>query len=211
MRISLLCATLVAGMLLANTSAVPVLAQGTTGTNVVVLDVGKVFKEHNRFNQALEVMKGDVSKFEKYLQDQRAVIQKMVDELKQKYKPGTPEYNAREAEIAKKTSDIQVDTGLKRKEFMQKEAKLYYNTYTDVTNAVKKFAVKYNIELVLRFNGDEIKQDDPKTIIAGVNSSVVYQNKRDITAAIIAEVNRGGRQAINNGGGGPQIPGGINR
>ena len=202
MRISLLCATIVAGMLLVNASAVPTFAQGTTGTSVVVLDVGKVFKEHTRFNQALDVMKEDVSKFEKYLQDQRTVIQQMVEELKRKYKPGSPEYNAREAEIAKKTSDLQVDTGLKRKEFMQKEAKLYYNTYTDVTNAVEKFAIKYNIQLVLRFNSEEIKQDDPKTIIAGVNASVVYHNNRDITKAIIAEVNRGvGNPVISKGGG----------
>ncbi len=174
----------------------------SAGTNVVVLDVGRVFKEHKRFEQALNVMKKDVEAFEQYLRQRRTDLQKMAEELRT-YKSGTPEYNQLEERIAKQTSDLQVETQLKRKEFMQREAKLYYNTYTEVTNVVSKFADRYGIQLVLRFNSEEIKPDDRASVLAGVNANVIFHKNRDITNAIIDEVNRG---MMIQGRGGPNPP-----
>ncbi len=162
----------------------------SAGTNVAILDVGKVFKEHVRFTQAMEIMKEDVKKFESYLRDENAKMKKMVQQLGD-YTKGSKEHNDLEASIAKRTSDLQVETQLKRREFMQREAKLYFNTYTELTQAVKQFAEKYGVQLVLRFSSEPIKEDDAKSILQGVNATVVYHNKRDITNIIVKEMNRG--------------------
>lgn len=201
MRISLRLATIVACMFTVCSSSISAYAQGTS---VAVLDVGLVFKKHVRFEQAMEVMKSDVTKFENYLRDERAKVQEMVEGL-QGYKNGTKEYNDLEARIAKITSNLQVETKLKQKEFMQREAKLYFNTYEEMQQAVNAFATKYNVELVLRFNSEDIQQDNPQTILQGVNASVVYHRKRDITNPIIEMMNSGSGTTIGREPG-PQIP-----
>lgn len=160
------------------------------GTNVAILDVGKVFKEHARFTQSMDIMKEDVKKFEGYLREENAKMKKMVDQLKE-YAKTSNEYNDLEAKIAKRTSDLQVETQLKRREFMQREAKLYFNTYTELTNAVQQFAEKYGVQLVLRFSSEPIKEDDAKSILQGVNATVVYHSKRDITNLIVEKLNGG--------------------
>ncbi len=187
MRISLRLFITAASALAACLLTIPAYAQGG-GTSVVVLDVGKVFKGHAGFENSLQVMKSEVEAFEGVLRKERERIQSMVSELKT-YKSGSPEYNGLEAKVAQATSDLQVKTGLKRKEFVQKEAKLYFNTYAEITNAVERFCQQYNVHLVLRFNSEEITAEDPKKILAGVNASIVYHKNRDITNAILDMVN----------------------
>ncbi len=179
-------------------------AQGS-GTSVAVLDVGKVFKDCLRFAQAMEVMKDDVTKFENYLRDERTKVQEMVDGLKG-FNNGSKEYNELEARIAKITSNLQVETKLKQKEFMQREAKLYFNTYTEMTKVVTDFATEYQIDLVLRFSSEEIQQDNPQTILQGVNASIVYHRNRDITRKIIEIMNRGSATSDTRGAR-PPVPG----
>ena len=54
--------------------------------------------------------------------------------------------------MARKQADGQAQTQLKRKEFLEREAMIYYKTYTDISSVVQQFAEKYGIALVLRFN-----------------------------------------------------------
>ncbi len=190
-RITFRCATLVATLLALCVSAPQAFAQnGAGGVNVVVIDITKTFKEHNRFNAALEVMKKDVEAFEAYVRRQREAVQTMTEELKG-LNAGSPDYKALEAKIAKIMSDLQVEISLKRKDFMEREAKLYFNTYTEVTNEVAKFAEQYRINLVLRYNSEKPNADDRASIMQAVNADVVYQYKRDITDTIIKKVNEG--------------------
>ncbi len=187
MNISRRCATIVASLVIF--ASIPAFAQ-SAGTSVVVLDVGKVFKEHRRFKQKMETMKGDVTNFENYLKSQRTKVQNMVTELKEKFKTGTPGYAAQEKQIAKISSDMEVETRLKRKEFVQHEAKIFYDTYQEITSAVAQFATKYKIDLVLRFNSEPINPDNPQQILAGVNQNIVYHSKpRDVTVQIIEMLN----------------------
>lgn len=194
MRTSLRVATVLASTVIVCAGTLSAFAQsGASGTSVVVLDVAKVFKEHIRFKQQMDVIKKDVEKFEGKLRDDRARLQQMAEELRT-YKSGSPEYKNLEAKMAKMTSDLQVETQLKRKEFMEREARLYYNTYTEVTRAVEAFAKQYGIQLVLKFNSEPIKPDDRNSVLAGVNATIVYQDHRDITARIVTELNRGSIQ-----------------
>lgn len=188
MRISFRLAALAAGILVSTGIATQSFGQ-TTGTNVVVLDVGKVFKEHARFKQSMEMMKKDVEAFEAYVRRQRDQITAMAEGLKN-YNPGSPEYKDIEAKAAKSTSDVQVEMGLKRREFMEREAKLYFNTYTEVTNVVQRFADDNGIALVLRYNSEDINPDDRNSVLQGVNNNIVFQRNRDITATIIDVINR---------------------
>jgi Skp family chaperone for outer membrane proteins len=168
----------------------PAAAAPQRSPEVVVLDVSKVFKDHARFNQSLEVMKKDVEAFENYIRQERTRINGLVETLKN-YNPGTPEYKKVEEDAARITSDLQVQTQLKRKEFMDREAKLYYNTYIEVSRTVERFANEQGMSLVLRYNSEEIDENSRDSVLAGVNNAVVYQYKLDITGVITKLVNQG--------------------
>lgn len=165
-------------------------ASAQSSPDVVVIDVARVFKEHIRFNQHMEVMKRDVEAYEGVVRRKREAIQEDAKEATL-HEKGSPEYNRVEARAAKAMSDLQVEMGLKRKELMEQEARLYYNTYAEVTRLVASFADKHRIRLVLRYNGEGMNANDRQSVLAGVNNNVVFQRDLDISDAIIAEANRG--------------------
>jgi Skp family chaperone for outer membrane proteins len=197
-RINLPWATFVAGILAIVVSPALVHAQAPppqSGPSVVVIDVSRVFKEHIRFKQQLDVMKTDVEGFEGYIRQQRKVLTDLAEEVK-RYNVGSPEYKQNEEKMARLTSDLQVQTQLKRNEFMDREAKIYYNTYVEVSKSVSDFAMRSGIRLVLRYNSEDIDPTKRDSVLAGVNNAIVFQHKLDITDLIIGELNKGSlRQA----------------
>ena len=159
-------------------------------TNIAVVDVAKVFKDAIRFKQAMDVMKKDVEQYEGVVRRKQEAIKQDAQEA-EKYDAGSPEYKRIEERAAKAMSDLQVEMNLKRKELMEREAKLYYNTYVEVTRLVARFAQENNVRLVLRFNSEAIKPNDRNSVLQGVNNNIVYQHQLDITGWVIGEINRG--------------------
>ena len=81
---------------------------------------------------------------------------------------------------------IQGQIALKRKEFVQKEAHLYFNAYREISDEVKYFCQQRGIALVLNFNGDNIHEENPDDVARGISNKVVFYNKNlDITAYIL--------------------------
>ena len=157
---------------------------------VVVLDVGAVFKQHNRFIQQMELMKKDVANFENYVRGERDKIVKLTENLKD-FNPGTPNFRNLEKQSAQLQSDLAVEMQLKKRDFMEREARLYYNIYTEVKGAVTRFANEWGISLVLRYNSESIDPSDRASVLAGVNSPIVFQRSLDITEHIVRILNEG--------------------
>jgi len=192
-RRSVFVATLVASLSLVSLGSLQ--AQVTSAptpqrATVVVIDVEAVFKAHNRFKQAIDIMKKDVADFENHVRDQQAKIRSKTEEMQQ-FNPGTPDYKRKEEEAAQMTSVLQVQMQLKRRDFMEREAKLYYNVYTEVKGLVARFANDQGISLVLRYNSAEIDPTDRNSVMMGVNSPIVFQRNLDITRWIIKKANEG--------------------
>lgn len=200
MRILLLGAALAAGLSLAGAAA-PASAQGTS---VVVIDVSYIFKHHVRFKEAQDGMKKEVEQYEESIRVERENITKMAEQLKA-YAPESPDYTRLEEMIAEKTSKLQLDTARARKDFLTREAKLYYDTYQEVSNHVAEFAREHGINLVLRFSSEPIEPDDRNSVLQGINRAVVYQNQLNITTHVLQKINAGtgagapGGPQINNG------------
>lgn len=207
MRHSVFAATLVACLSLGSAGfsqgQAPPSGTSPQRATVVVIDVGAVFKEHIRFKQSMEIMKKDVADFENYVRDERNNIAKLGEQLKG-YNPGTQNYRDLETRMAQLTSDLQVKMQLKRREFMEQEAKLYYSVYTEVTAAVAQFANTNGISLVLRYNSEQIDPTDRASVLAGVNSPIVFQRNLDITRWIVEDVNKG--SGVKRDASLPQIP-----
>lgn len=181
----------------------PVSAQTASAGNIAVIDIPVIFKNHALFKKQMDELKGEVDAAEQSLTQFRDQMKAMVDEL-QGYKSGTPEYKTLEEKIANLQADLQVKVGMQKKDFMEREARVYFNTYNQITETVSTFAQRHNISLVLRYNSNPIDPQNRQSVLEGVNRPVIYQNKIDITYDVLRILNNGVAQ--NAAVGGSQVP-----
>ncbi len=170
-------------------AAPPAAGAELAGTRVAVIDIALIFKHHDRFNGQMGDIKRDIEQFEAYVRDQQNSMKAKAEELKN-YNATSPEYRAKETELARLQADLQIKIGQERKKFLEREAGVYYHIYKEIESSVATFATRARIGLVLRFNSEEMKADDRASVLQGVNKAVVFEQGLDITPFIIADLNR---------------------
>jgi len=156
---------------------------------VAVIDVGYVFKNHARFKSAMDKMKDEVMAAENGLKSERDRINGLMEQIKG-FNVGTPEYKKLEAEIAKAQGDFNVNAQLQKKDFMDREAKVYLQVYTEIEKAVEQFAREHRIAVVHRFDGEPVDNSDRNQILRGITKPIVYLEPGiDITPDILKMLN----------------------
>jgi len=169
----------------------PVQPQPSAGpaTHVAVIDVGYIFKNHVRFKAAMDRMKDEVMAAENGLKAERDRINGLMEQIKG-FNVGTPEYKKLEADIAKAQGDFNVNAQLQKKDFMDREAKVYLQVYTEVEKAVEQFAREHRIAIVHRFDGEPLDTSDRNQILRGITKPIVYlESGIDITPDILKLLN----------------------
>jgi Skp family chaperone for outer membrane proteins len=165
-----------------------------TRFGIGVVDVSYIFKNYTQFKTSMDGMKTEMEAAEGKLKAQRdAIVSK--EEQRNQYKPGAPEFKQMDEDIARLKADFNLAAGRIRKDFLEREAKVYYQTYLEVSDAVKYYAQQHNIGLVLRFNGDQINPNLREDVLRAINKPVVIQNNIDITPDVLALLNRSGGAA----------------
>lgn len=183
-------ASLLLVTLVSSVAAAPPIPPVTLEQRVAVVDVARVFKAHRRFNQELEMLKQDAETFQLSMRTSQEQLQQRVDAARAQ-DPNSAAFRAAEAELTTQLAQLQVTQRQKGRELAEKEARLYFEVYLQVTNAIATHADNNGINLVLRYNSDPIDPADPKSILEGVNREVMFQQGRDVTDEIIAMVNGG--------------------
>jgi Skp family chaperone for outer membrane proteins len=164
--------------------------QALPGTSIALVDLNTVFQNHLRFKAAMDDLRNDIRTYESTLsQRQRQAAQ--ISEQLGAFKTGTAEYKQLEGQLAQASADLQVDVALKRKEFLEREAKVYFHAYMEVVEQVAEHAQRNGIVLVLSYNGEPIDPQDRGSVLQGVNRAVVFQRMLDITPHILDRLNRG--------------------
>ena len=173
-----------------------VTAQENASVPIVVVDLSQVFEQHPTFKTQMEQIKAAVKTSEADFRARGEDIQKRAKQL-QAYEPSSVEYKTLETETARLQAQIQADMALKRKDFLQQEAGLYYSTYQQVRQEIKTFAESNRIGLVLRYSSAKIDPTNRQSVMQGVNQPIVYnQGGLDITRYIVDRLHRspGGAQ-----------------
>jgi Skp family chaperone for outer membrane proteins len=175
------------------TQPAPVAAPGaraaTPASHVAVIDVGYIFKNHTRFKGAMDKMKDEVLAAENALKAERDRINGLMEQLKG-FNVGTPEYKKLEAEVAKAQGDFSVNAQLQKKDFMDREAKVYFQVYSEVERAVSQFARDNGIAVVHRFDGDPVDSSDRNRILGSITKPIVYYDPQiDITPDVLRMLN----------------------
>lgn len=158
------------------------------GSRVALVDISAIFKNNNRFKVTMEAMENDAKAFETLVNQKRETLQAKAEQLKAA-QAGTPEYRSFESQLAQETAALQVEIGLKKKEMMEREARVFYEAYAEVVRHTANIAAKYQVSLVLRYDSADIEADDRNSVLRGVNRSIVYQNQLDITRLVLESIN----------------------
>jgi len=163
------------------------------GTTVAVIDIGYIFKNARRFKMTMEDLKKGDEKFQEEITVRRDNINADIQELQRRQR-SDPTYKRMEEDIAGAQTKLRLDVARAQKERVEKEAKVYFNAYREVEDQINKFASRYGIDLVLRFNSEKMDPAKPETVLSGINRFVVFQRQLNITGHILDEMNKGGAQ-----------------
>jgi hypothetical protein len=95
-------------------------------------------------------------------------------------------------------NDLKTQLQIGRKEFLEKEAKIYFDVYREVIEEVKYYCNVQGVSIVLRYNSEGVEgNEEPQKILQELNKSVVYSHPSiDITDLIVGELNRRAKGAI---------------
>jgi len=162
--------------------------------NIAVVDISYIFKKHERFKATMEQMKKEMETIEGELKGDREKIAQQ-EQQRNQFNVGSAEYKKMDEDIARQMAEFNLKMGKLRKEFLEREAKVYYQTYLEVVDAVKYYAKRQGIGLVLRFNGEPVDPNRRDDVLREINKPVVVQDQIDITPDVLMLINREQSQA----------------
>lgn len=157
---------------------------GPSNGFVVVLDVAKVFNDNQPFDAALKSIQQEAEQFKADIEGRQQALQAEAAKVMEQFKPGTPEFQREETRLEQSMAALRTSARQKNTELLNKEAKLYYDTYQKMQQVVAGIAQENNIDLVLRFDSSQIDQSNRADVIKAVNRGVVYQENLDITSMV---------------------------
>jgi outer membrane protein len=165
---------------------------------VALVDVAYIFKNYDKFTRLYDAMKAEVKQREKEIADAQTELKTFMAQ-KQSLTPDTQDYKKMEQRIVQKKGELELAAENARREFTQKEANLYHQTYQEVEAAVAAYAEPRGITLVLRASREnENGTANPQDVIKEVSQMVIYSLKSmDITDAVLNSLNaQGGMKQV---------------
>jgi Skp family chaperone for outer membrane proteins len=149
-----------------------------------VVDISFVFKNYPQFTTQIEALKKEMETADGALKADHDRIAAL-EEQRNTVKPGTDQFKQMDEQLAQQKAQFSIKQGTVRRDFLEREAKIYYQTYSAVSDAVKHFAQQSNIGMVLRFNGDVVDPNQREDVMRAIMQPIVYQNSIDITPDVL--------------------------
>lgn len=154
------------------------------GGIVAVLDVARVFKVNKNFDSQMKLIKQEAEGLKAQIQQQQEAIKTEALQISQ-YEAGTPDRNEMEAKVEQKQAALRTSARQAEADLLNREAKVYYDTYVKLQQVVGNLSAEHGISLIVRYDGSKINPDNRPEVIKAVNRSVVYHRDIDLTNMVI--------------------------
>jgi Skp family chaperone for outer membrane proteins len=154
------------------------------GGIVAVLDVARVFKENPEFDTSMKSIRQEADGLKAQITQQQETIKAEAQQLGQ-YEPGSAERNQMEATLEQKQTALRTRARQAEADLLNREAGVYFATYTQMQSVVGEIAGQHGISLVLRFDSQEVDPTNRAEVIKGVNRPVVFHRRLDLTNMVI--------------------------
>jgi Skp family chaperone for outer membrane proteins len=178
--------------------------QAVQQITVAVVDVGYILKNHPTMKTEIEAIEGQMKAADDSMAQKRDAILKQMEQLREKYTEGTPEYDREEKSIAEQDTAFRLELVKMRKEFDTSRANVLYKVYGEITNLVKYASDQMGIQVVLRVSREKMDPKKPETIQMVMSQDVLHYNARvDLTDWVLKNL-PGQAAATANAGAAPQ-------
>jgi len=153
-------------------------------SDIAVLDVARVFKEHALFKRQIAKLKQEVQNMDAEIRLRGQEVQRLQKQLEAATE-GSPEQQRLQDQVIAQTGQLRADTEKYKAQLLQREALVYRQAYQQVVEEVQVYAKQRHIRLVVRHQGDSIDSTVAKKVLQNINRFVVFQDGLEITDAII--------------------------
>jgi Skp family chaperone for outer membrane proteins len=160
-------------------------AQESQSGVVAVLDVAEVFKSNAEFEAQMNSIKQDAEGLKQTIQQRQEAIKQEAQQVSQ-MEALSPARQEAETAVEQKQALLRTEARQAEAALLNREAQVYYTTYTEMQDFVRRVAEVNNISLVIRFDSAPIDQTNRQEVIKGVNRTVVhYGNQINLTKMVI--------------------------
>lgn len=167
--------------------------EGQSGL-VAILDVARVFKDNLAFESKMATIRTEAEKLKAQITQQQEAIKLKAQGLAQ-FEIGSAERSSLEESLEISQAKLRTYARGQENQLLNREARVYYETYRQMQDVVGSLANQHGISLVLRFESEEIDPDNRPDVIKGVNRSVVFHQRVDLTKMVTAAMNANPAQA----------------
>lgn len=152
---------------------------------VAVVDVAYIFKNDPGIKAQVATVETDLKNYGAQMEGKRKEFLEAAERLKT-FDPGSTKYAEEEERLASIDSKLRLDMGRKKKELADAEARIYYENYQRIAAGVKYLAELYKINVVLRYNSEDMDLEKGESVIRGVMKNIVYHDEGiDMTKGVM--------------------------
>jgi Skp family chaperone for outer membrane proteins len=199
---------LLAAVLVAGLTGDALMAQNAANANqpaqarpVVVVDVGYILKNHPTMKSEMESIQASMDAADKEMATKRDAIVKQLEQLREQYTEGTPDYDRAEKAIAEKDTAFRLELIKKRKEFETAQANVLYKVYSEMNYYLAYFSKQLGTQLVMRVNREKMDPKKPETIQLVMSQDIIYYSEEiDITNWLLNALKERAAQSAANPG-----------
>lgn len=141
---------------------------------VGVIDVGFLLKNHPTMESEIKSIEARMKAADESMSAKRDAILKQMEQLREKYTEGTPEYEREEKSIASQDTEFRLELVKMRKEFDSSRANVLVKVYGEITYFVKFLSDKMGIQLVMRITREKMDANKPETVQMVMSQDVLY-------------------------------------
>ena len=159
---------------------------------IAVIDLGFIIKNHPTMKSEMERIKGQTETAGAEFEKKRQSILKMIEELRENFTEGTPDYMRKEQEIAAQDTQFRLDVVRKNKEFDEARALVFFQVHQQVTHWIQYYCQHSGTFVVLRVSREKLDPKKPETIEMGMGQEVFYYQPSpdvDITDWVLQQLN----------------------
>ncbi len=164
------------------------------GGTVAGINMKYLVDQHQRFQADLDRLKEQLRATTEALGAERQEIELMAKELQESgLRPGSPEFDGREEEIARKQAEWKIKAAKHRKQIQTRESELLQNVYLEIKTEVERYSTQHGIAVVVQFIPPQSTGVDAsrQTIQTQLTHPIVHVNQQqDITGLILGALNR---------------------
>lgn len=153
---------------------------------VVGVDVGYILTNHPSMKSEIERIETEMKTADDQFAAKRDAIIKQMEELRERFNEGTPEYERQEKAIAEADTNFRLELVKKRKEFDESRAAVIFKVHTEINQLLQYYCENTGTTMVVRISREKMDPKKPETVQMVMSQEVLYfQNSADISDWIL--------------------------